>query len=129
MGAACLGLLAQPAEVDTDVETDIASELRIEAPVHLFTAFDDGASLIFIVFHCVSLEALPTLLFFKDGNMKCWSQPLDACTLSRPVAKVEGMVSSSWLEEWHKLSSSLRAEPSRRVQDFIEKKLLSDVDL
>eukprot|EP00438_Fugacium_kawagutii_P000838 Skav202988 [mRNA] locus=scaffold2267:336736:352515:- [translate_table: standard] len=56
-------------KVDTDVETEIASELHI--------------------------EALPTLLFFKDGNMK-------------PVAKVEGMVTSDWLE------------------DFIEKNLLSE---
>lgn len=58
-------------KVDTDVETEIATELHI--------------------------EALPTLLFFKDGNMK-------------PVAKIEGMVNSEWL------------------QDFIEKNLLSEVE-
>lgn len=48
-------------KVDTDVETEIASELDI--------------------------QALPTLLFFKDGNMK-------------PVAKVEGLVSADWLEDY-----------------------------
>eukprot|EP00434_Breviolum_minutum_P038969 symbB.v1.2.034581.t1/scaffold4480.1/size39184/3 len=48
-------------KVDTDVETEIASEFQI--------------------------EALPTLLFFKDGNM-------------RPVAKIEGMVKSEWLEDF-----------------------------
>mmetsp|Transcript_68846 Transcript_68846/g.164026 ORF Transcript_68846/g.164026 Transcript_68846/m.164026 type:complete len:187 (-) Transcript_68846:125-685(-) len=48
-------------KVDTDVETEMSTDLGI--------------------------EALPTLLFFKDGNLQ-------------PVAKVEGMVNSEWLQDY-----------------------------